>query len=311
MNNIIETVWSLANEFVDGPKLVTINDEAIGKVAKDVVRWKEVLYANRASRCALWGYPKCIDPLKSNAMRKLFLYELIANSVNYCYWYGRYDIRPSGASSTEMENLLCESFDKLGEMKKEATIDCRQEFEIIVKTFIDKLCMARFPLIDRRVALLTELLNVSDLLSVIRISVQREDYSVDRWLEYLITSFPGYSKDLFLKRAFLFIMQMYRRCGVFGKEISRILVPADYQVPKVLRWLGCIEYKYPLDFTIDMNLLLAEGCSTECEIRAATIVACKRIADLAGCTCEEVDTYLWSKRKQCDRAFHLTITTNY
>lgn len=303
--NHIDTVWSFANEFVDSAKLVTINDEVIDKIAKDVVRWKET------TERLLWNFPTCI---KSGSIEKIFLYELIANSVNYCFWYGRHNIRPNGASSTKMYNLLDESFDELEEMKETATFSPHDELEIIIETFIDKLSRARFPLIDHRVRHLNEILNRSDLLSAIEISVLREDYkdySVDKWLDYLITSFPGYSKDLFLKRAFLFIMQMYRRCGIFGKEISKVLVPADYQIPKVLRWLGCIEYKYPLDFTTDMNILLAEGCSTECEIRAATIVVCKRIADLAGCTCEEVDTYLFGRRHFCTDSFHLTVTTNY
>lgn len=311
MNNLIGGVWLLANKFLDDAGLVTINDDGIAKVANDVVKWKEAIYANRASRCAVWNFPKCIDPTDPKVTRKVFLYELIANSVNYCFWYGRHDIRPDGASSTKMYQLLDESFNRLEELKKAAAFSLCNELEIIINTFSGKLSMARFPLIDHRVKHLTELLNRSDLLSVIEISVSREDYNVDEWLDYLITSFPGYSKDLFLKRAFLFIMEMYRRCGIFGKEISKVPVPADYHIPKMLRWLGCTEYRDSLSFVVDNDILMAENCSTECEIRAATIVACKRIADLADCTCEEVDTYLFGMRHQCKDAFHLTITTNY
>jgi len=305
MNNIAESVWSLANEFVGSAKLVTINDGMIDFTAGSVARWH-----NKNSGILL-PYPSCIAPDDPDAVKKLFLYELIANSVNYCYWYGRYDIRPLGANSTKMSSLLDESFVVLEEMKKTEMFHPDHELEIIIETFISKLSMERFPLIDYRVTHLKEILNRSDLLSVIDTSVQRKDYSVDEWLEYIITSFPGYSKDLFLKRAFLFIMQMYRRCGIFEKEISKILVPADYQVPRVLRELGCIEYRNPLAFTVDNNLLMAEGCQAECEIRAATIVACRRIADIANCTCEEVDTYLWSKRNECKKPFHLCITSNY
>ena len=215
--------------------------------------------------------------------------------MNYCYWYGWHDIRPGGANSGKMYDLLDESFDEL---------------EIIIANFIDRLSRARFPLIDHRIRHLKEIVN-SNLLDVIELLVSKKDYNVDKWLDYIVTTFPGYSKDMFLKRAFLFIMQMYRRCGIFEKEIDRIPVPADYQLPKILRWLGCIEYHYPLYFTVDWNLPIAEGCSSECEIRAATIVACKRIADAAGCTCEQVDTYLWGKRNKCSDPFHLTITSNY
>lgn len=303
--NLIDGVWSLANEFVDKAKLITLNAGAIEETADTVAIWK------RENPMVYQGWPKCINPEDNRAMLKLFLYELMANSINYCYWYGRHNIRPNGSDCGKMYRLLDESFEYLEELRKTATIDSRQEKEIITKTFIEKLSMARFPLIDHRVRHLNEILSRSDLLSVIEISVSREDYSVEQWLDYLITSFPGYSKDLFLKRAFLFIMQMYRRCGIFGKEISKVLVPADYQIPKMLRWLGCIEYHNVLAFTVDNDLLMAEDCSTECEIRAATIVACKRIADLADCTCEEVDTYLYGKRYVCSDPFHLTITANY
>jgi hypothetical protein len=300
--NQINTVWSLTNKFVDDAKLVTINSERIMDVAADISGWKD------DNPFVYQGFPKCIP---SGNIRKIFLYELIANSVNYCFWLGKHNIRPNEASSTRMYNLLDESFEYLEELKETATFDSRQEKEIIINTFITKLSTWRFPLIDLRVRHLNEILNRSDLLSVIELSVHREDYSVEKWLEYLITSFPGYSKDMFLKRAFLFIMQMYRRCGIFKKEIGKVLVPADYQIPKMLRWLGCIEYDDSLAYSIDNNYSILEGCVAECEIRAATIVVCRRIADLARCTCEEVDTYLFGRRNWCTCPFHLTITSNY
>lgn len=309
--NPIDTVWAIATKLVDSSELVDINDRVVSEVANSVAAWKKEVYANRASRCSVWNYPKCIDPDDPKAVRKLFLYELIASSVNYCYWYGRHDIRPEGANSVKMYNLLDESFGRLNEMLTKAQFHPQGEVEIIINTFIEGLSRARFPLIDRRVAHLTEILNRSDLLSIIEISVQREDYRLEEWLDYIITSFPGYSRDMFLKRAFLFIMQMYRRCGIFEKEIGKILIPADYQVPKILRWLGCIEYDDALARVVDEGFTIAENSKAECEIRAATIVACERIGDRAGCTCEEVDTYLWGKRNETKAAFHLTITTNY
>ena len=303
--NQIDTVWTLATAFVNNAKLVTISDAKISEVAKDIVEWKQDCDPPS------WNFPKGIKSTDLRPFQKLFLYELIANSVNYCYWYGRHYIRHNGASSTKMYGLLDKSFDHLERMKESASFHPHSELEIIINTFIDGLSKARFPLIDRRVEHLNELLNRSDLLSVIEISVSRKDYSVENWLDYIITSFPGYSKDLFLKRAFLFIMQMYRRCGIFEKEISKVFVPADYQVPKMLRWLGCIEYSSELAWIVDGNMLMIEDCSMECEIRAATIVTCKRIADLAECTCEEVDNYLWSQRHICTEPFHLCRTSNY
>jgi len=305
-NNLIDNVWSLANEFVNAAKLVTIDFRKVDDITKSIVEWRKT-----RKPWTPW-FPTCINESDPNATAKLFLYELIANSVNYCYWYGRYNVRPGGADAAKMYNLLDECFDELEEMKKTASFHPHHELEIVIGSFITKLSRERFPLIDHRVMHLKEILGKPDLLSVIELSSKKkEDCSIDEWLEYIVTSFPGYSKDLFLKRAFLFIMQMHRRAGIFGKEIDKVLVPADYQVPKMLRWLGCIEYHPFLANIVDNNLLLAEGSRLECEIRAATIVACKRLAELAECNCEEVDTYLWSKRKLCDVPFHLVVTSNY
>ena len=299
--NQIDTVRELANKFVNTSNHVFINSEKIREVAWEVAK---VLQEPRGS----WGFPGCIP---SCNMKMLFLYELIANSVNYCFWYGRHNVRPNGADSTKMYSLLDESFMHLEEVRKIATLDSRQEKEIIIGSFIDKLSTARFPLIDYRVQHLNEVLNRSDLLSVIEEAVQRGSYCADEWLDYLITSFPGYSRDLFLKRAFLFIMQMYRRCGLFKEAMSKILIPADYHIPKMLRWMGCIEYDEALDYAIATSVLIPSGSNVECEIRAATIVACSRIAAAANCTCEEVDTYLFFQRHICTAPFHLTVTTDY
>jgi len=118
MNNIIDTVWSLANEFVDSAKLVTINSEKVTETAANIAEWK------KGGVRVFQGYPLCI---RSGGIGKTFLYELIANSVNYCFWYGRHDIRPNEASSTKMYSLLDESFDYLEELKKTSKYDNQQE----------------------------------------------------------------------------------------------------------------------------------------------------------------------------------------
>lgn len=307
MSTIITSVWDLAGQFMTNPKFVTLNEEGIRKTAERIKEWKESVGPE------LWGLPNCIqgDDSNSKMVEKLFIYELITNSVNYCYWYGRSDIRPNGADSTKMYRLLDESFDYLTELKKKAQYSSHHELEIIIGTFIEKLSRERFPLLDHRVRHLKELLDRSDLLSVIALSVERNNYDLNEWLDYLVTSFPGFGKDMFLKRAFLFIMQLYRRAGLFKDQIHLLPVPADYQVPKMLRWMRCIEYHEHVSTFVDNGIMLLEGSREECEIRAATIMACDRIASYVKCTCEEVDSYLWLNRKKCSDPFHLTVTSNY
>lgn len=299
----IDTVWTLAQQFVADATMVTINDAKIWDVATEIVDTQKNQLPVPAE------FTKHVSP--PDEIRKMFLYELIANSVNYCFWYGRHDIRPNDVSSSKMYALLDESFHHIDELKKTRTMDRYQELEDVIEDFTGKLSRARFPLIDCRVRHLEEILDRHDLLSVIDTDVERGKHSVDEWLDFLVTSFPGYAKDLFLKRAFLFIMQMYRRCGLFAEEMFKIPVPADYQIPKMLRWTGCIVYDRELSWIVDENVIVPSGSFIECEIRAATIVAVKRIADAANCTCEEVDTYLFARRYFCSEPFHLTITTDY
>jgi len=304
--NQIDTVWALTQDFVKLSTMVATNSEKIRNVAKEI---DESL--NRRLDVPLPDGVSLKDTPSSAHLRKMFLYELIANSVNYCFWYGRHNIRPNGANSTKMYKLLDESFLHLEMMKKIQTFDPRQELELVIDSFICKLSRARFPLMDHRVRHLKEILNRSDLLSVIDETVRQQRYDANAWIDYLITSFPGYGADLFLKRAMLFIIQMYRRCGLFAEAMSKILVPADYQIPKMLRWLGCITYNSELSFVVDNSVMIVSGCYVECEIRAATIWACNRIAELANCTCEEVDTHLFAQRHFCTDPFHLTVTTDY
>lgn len=312
--NLIQDVWTLANQFMDSPRYVTIHEKNIVIVAERIKKHYGPL--NSAPR---WGYPYCIDPAHPRALHDLFLYEIIGNSVNYCYWYGKYNIRPNGSDSTKLYKLLDDSFGVLNGLRDMSEYNPQHELEIVIDQFVGNLTEERFPLLDQRILHLNELVTRRGLASHIDDCLQGGRFSVRSWLEYLVMAFPGYGKDLFLKRAFLFIIQMYRRIGLFADGIHGIPVPADYQIPKMLRMLGCIEYIRPPSLSLHRNLgrvvdegeLIPEGSLMECEIRAATIVVCKKIADLAGCSCADVDTYLFAKRQECKEPFHLTITTNY
>jgi len=306
--NLIENTMLLVNQVMDNAKSVVINERATADVAIDIIQCRS---SGSGPQFNAGGYPKSIDSIDPKALNKLLLYEIIANSVNYCYWYGSHLIRPNGSDCTKMYKLLDESFIVMNKLREMAVYDPQHEVRIIIDTFIDKLSMARFPLLDHRIRHLKEVRAREDLLYVIDKCVTTNDFSVDGWLEYLVRAFPGYGKDLFLKRAFLFIMEMYRRCRLFKEEIGRIPVPADYQIPKMLRSLGCLSYTHPLQLSVEDGRLIPEGSSMEIEIRAATIVACSKIAKITHCSCEVVDTYLFSKRNECKDPFHLTVTTSY
>jgi len=104
---------------------------------------------------------------------------------------------------------------------------------------------------------------------------------------------------------------LYRRVQWFRNEVEILPVPADYQIPKMLEGLGCINYSYKLSEKIQAGELIPAGSAEECEIRAATMLAGRRLSELSGKTMCDIDTYLWLKRNDIEKPFHLTITTNY
>jgi len=316
MSTVLESVQDLAGQFISDSKFAFIDDEKIGEVAKDIKNWKDKTVD------PLWGFPKCIKDKDPYKIEKLILYELIANSVNYCYWYGRSDVRPNGASAMKMYELLDASFEEVLKDEKETLsyhgvyLDLQATKNLIARDFVKRLILERFPMLDRRIAHLKEVENLdfdkTFLPLIERYKNGKGCGEVEEWIEILVQNIPGFAADPFLKRAILFVMQLYRGTGFFGVEqIKGLPVPADYQIPKMLRYLGCIVYIDPLNLYVKKEVLILEGSQMECEIRAATIVACSMIAEEANCTCEQVDSYLWSKRNECKDPFHLCITSNY
>ena len=127
----------------------------------------------------------------------------------------------------------------------------------------------------------------------------------------MVKTFPGYASDIFLKRASLFFLQMYRQYGWFESAMHELPVPADYQVPKMLKGFNCIGYDFYLDQLIDNEVLIPKGSREECSIRAATVIACKKIQEKTGWNIADVDGWFWLRRKEIDAPFHLTVTTDY
>ena len=183
---------------------------------------------------------------------------------------------------------------------------CQYVDKIIFK-FTELLMEHRFPAMEQRVKHLGELRN-SWAMRNEPDPISKYDFC--EWMQ-AVQNIPGYGNDLFLKRAILFFMQLNRRADLFADEVATLPIPADYQVPKMLRHFECIEYDFPIATLISNGRLVPEGSRMECEIRAASIVACKKLAYLADCNCSDVDWYLWSKRNECDDPFHLTVTINY
>jgi hypothetical protein len=286
---ILDLSWEI---FVTDPTNVFINDKKIGELAEQMKSDGKVNFydtePNQGYRTGVF-----IDILK----------ELVANSINYCYWYGSHDIRPNGVSSTSMYDDVNKVFE-----------DCKNHalnFSTRINNLIRILSEHRYPLLEERKRHLLELCEERKAETFAKM-VEKKELSGEALLHDMIYKFQGFASDLFLKRASLFFIQLNRKFGWWENDFMLNLhVPADYQVPKILRHFKCIEYTNELSDIIKRNELIPKHSLIELQIRAATVLACNMLQDKTGWTIADIDTYLWTKRKLTTEPFHLTITTDY
>jgi hypothetical protein len=125
--------------------------------------------------------------------------------------------------------------------------------------------------------------------------------------------FPVSYRDVYLKRAQLALAEVAGHLAESGTSVELdVTAFADYQVPRVLRGIGVIEYSDSLAARIERQELIAEGSREERAIRGATIIACKEMAQWLGTSDAAIDNYLWTKRNAVGNTpFHLTVTTDY
>lgn len=286
---ILDLSWEI---FTTDPTNVFINDEKIGELAEQMKSDGKVNFydtePNQGYRTGVF-----IDILK----------ELVANSINYCYWYGSHDIRPNGVSSTSMYDDVNTVF--------EDSRNHALNFEKRINTLIRILSDHRYPLLEERKRHLLELCEGRKAETFAKM-VEKKELSGEALLHEMIYIFQGYASDIFLKRASLFFIQLNRKFGWWENDFMLNLhVPADYQVPKILRYFKCIEYTKPLSDAIKKNELIPKHSLNELQIRASTVLVCNMLQNKTGWTIADIDTYLWTKRKLTYEPFHLTITTDY
>jgi hypothetical protein len=241
-------------------------------------------------------------PYKTGVLIDILI-ELVASSINYNYWYGQHDIRPNNVSSSSMYDSVHKVFNDA----KTKSLN----FENRVEHLIYELSINRYPLLEDRKRHLREL-NESRRGEEFAQMVYSKRFSGTRLLHEMVEMFQGFASDIFLKRASLFFIQLYRKFGWYKDDLMRTLhVPADYQVPKILRHFKCIEYSDALAEKVDNSVLIATHSLEELQIRAATVKVCTMLQYALKWTIADVDTYLWTKRKLTDTPFHLTYTTDY
>lgn len=285
--DLVKNVYEISESFMKDSNHVKINYEKIEEITTDMTETTP---------------PKFPISEVKNVFKGVLL-ELVAASVNYCYWYGKSDIRPNGANSTFMyENLLNAFFDY---EKEDSGV-----FSFALARFVGLLTINRFPLLEERIKHVGQLRMMGEKYCNMIID-EHEKHDLNRYMNELIVLFSGFGSDIFLKRASLFFIQLYRRFGWFEDQLNNLHVPADYQIPKMLEHYGCIEYTPYLKDIIKHSHLIAKNSLEECEIRAATIMTTKKICDITKWNVAQVDGYFFLKRREVTNPFHLCITTDY
>jgi len=282
--NLVKNVYELSERFMKDSKHVFLIEAGIENMAKRMIENGKPQY-NRSN---------------DKITYKDIVFELVASSVNYCYWYSQHDIRPNGSSSSSMYNILADSFQEY--------INDEMSFERVIKRFGANLSKERFPLIEERIRHLNQLVENGENFAKV---IYLDHNSIDIPLMEMVLSFPGFASDIFLKRASLFFLQLFRRFGWYESDLHSLHVPADYQIPRVLEYYDCIVYEDELDDAIHESIIIVKNSRPECEIRAATILVVKKLCELTKWNVSEVDTYLFMKRDDIEKPFHLTITTDY
>ena len=242
-----------------------------------------------------------------------FTAELCYSAVNFCYWDGSCANRPAGGS-IEARGLVFYHFEvPMYPDGSPAATAPRTERELV--TFLETTAQAfrksSFPLATERASLIDELIRQ---IAVVRTLWERcvaGLTSAEYDLTLLLSAFPGFGGDPLLKRAFFFFCMLDRVYGQASETAKLIPLPADYQVPKVLRGAGVITYSDELSRLIETETPLIAGSVIESAIRGSAIEAVRLIADTIGRSESEVDEWLWCSRNKVPGKFHLCRTTNY
>jgi hypothetical protein len=258
------------------PIHVTINNEKINELAETIQNSEKIdFYSLELDQ------QQPINRYHNNGVYIEVIKELIANSVNYCYWYGASSIKPS--SST----MLYTDIDSIFNNATVSALIIERRIENLIRL----MAMHRYPMLEERRRHLFELAPKAE--KIAEFIIQHHEDNQEACFGLLVDELSGFASDMFLKRASLFFMQLYRKFKWFNKLAYLLPVPVDYQLPKVLRYFDVIRYTDKLSQKIFDSKLIPKHSLEEIQIRAATIKACNQLKALTNWNSVDIDTYLW------------------
>lgn len=297
--------------------LVKVNEEAIEKLARpdDLQTLGESLADSPLAR-----RPAAFIP-----------YFIVMNVLNYQFWdmdemgsFQRYSNNGLIGAMAMQKGMLEQWCAAIGGAEG-ACLETRVQIDRAVASLRARIenegvqfILGDIPASQSRKDLLLEVLDAGKLTAAAEYLYSRaRDTAELGWgdAQLLAYLFPQCYGDRYLKKAQLTLMFIAAEMNA-AKPAQRIRLDvtaaADYQLPKVLRSLGILEYSEELSILVDGQHLIEVDDRYEKAIRAATVFACGLLAKHFGATIEEIDFWLWMNRNRAREAqFHLTFTTAY
>lgn len=297
------------------PFIASVNDAVIASLPRpnDLQRMGSTLVGS-----VLHGRPEAYVP-----------YFIVMDVLNYQFWdidtegsfvrYGHNGAVGAMAMQAAMRQLWGTALD--GALEQGLTL--RAQVERVVCALRSRIetegvgfVLGDIPSTDSRRALLLEALDVEKLVAISEFLVARVKgtgelgWADAQMLAYL---FPQCYADRYLKKAQLTLMFIAGESWASGLPCRlNVTAAADYQLPKVLRSLNILNYSADLAESIRTRRRITKDSVEEKAIRAATIIACDRLAEHFDVSIEEIDFWLWVNRNVDREAlFHLTETTDY
>ena len=291
MKSILDRTLEFAKNISENSTHVKINPQHLNSFVFDVS-------AENSIYAMLHGteIKTCYESFETICLKKL-----LDTSIQFCFWFYGSSIRPFECNSSMVSKIVDEGFETFNAFYN------NQALRIAMKS---KLRESRFTLLNERCDIWGELRNKrGSVEEFIQLVSQKK---VEPALDYLVSSFNCFASDLFLKKAMLFFCELERVGAIEFEDSNKILIPADYQIPKVLEGLGILKYSDELKNSIENDIILPAVSKYEVEIRANTIIAIEQLKHLTGLSTSELDGYLFSiKNDPKFNKHHLTITTNY
>lgn len=241
---------------------------------------------------------------KKEVYQIIHVYNAINASLQYCFFLGNSTVRFDNIDSFWVMHMLDDIF-------KDAKITSVKDIKKLREKILTALINSNITLLDTRVA------TVNELFDKLNFEKYGKSYLDIKNSIQMLKKLVCFKKDIYFKKGLFAIMisnrmmPKLRNNKKYKKELYVLPVPADYQIPKMLRHFGLIKMSKKLSLLIDSNEPILENSDKELNIRAATIKACAMIAKNNNISVDDVDAYFFMHRKESDFKHHLCVTTNY